>query len=166
MSGGDALLAIAEIAIAIAGFSGVVSAFTLHGTLARPDRSRFIWLFVTASVAALLAFVPIVLSQTGLTNDVLWRASSGIMVAAWLISMGLWLAAVLRRRRDPTRGPASFADGPLLVVPAASNLALQLINVWGGAWQPSPAAYTIGTLVWLYAAALAFLSMVLERPDS
>jgi len=159
----DALLTIAEIAITLAGFSAVVSAFTVDGALTRSDRGGFLWLFATAFVAALLAFVPIVLSQMGLANHVLWRASSGIMVLAWLLSMGLWFLGRLRDRRDPT-APSSFADGPLLVVPAVLNLILQMVNIWGGAWQPSPAVYTIGTLVWLYAASLVFMSIVLDRP--
>lgn len=163
MTGGGALLTIAELAISLAGFSAVISAFTIHGKLTPVDRSKFLWLFATAFVAALLSFVPVVLDEAGLADARLWRMSSLVMVLVWFVSMGIWLVDVVRDRRVGTA--ASFADGPLLVVPALANLLLQVLNIWGGFWQPSPAAYTIGTLVWLYAASLAFLSIVLERPD-
>lgn len=162
MAGGDALLTIAEIAISLAGFSAVVSAFTVHGTLAESDRGKFLWLVATAFVAALLAFVPFIVDEMGIVGPPLWRISSLVMVLVWLVSMGIWFAGLRRGRR--TGRPPSLADGPLLVVPAACNLILQVCNALGLAWTPTPAAYTIGTLVWLYAASLAFLSIVLERP--
>jgi len=162
MTGGDALLTIAQLAISLAGFSAVVSAFTVRGELTQADRSKFLWLIATALVAALLAFVPIILDEARMDGIQLWRVSSLIMVLAWFVSMGIWLVELLRDRRR--RSSPSFADGPLLVVPSVGNLILQLFNVSGMAWQPSPAAYIVGTLVWLYAASLAFLSIVLERP--
>jgi hypothetical protein len=51
-----------------------------------------------------------------------------------------------------------------LVVPSLFNLVLQLLNVSGVAWEPSAAPYLIGNLVWLYAASLVFVAIVLERP--
>ena len=55
MEGVDALPTIAEMAIGLAGFSAVVAAFTIRGELSQTDRSRFLLLFTTAFVAALLA---------------------------------------------------------------------------------------------------------------
>ena len=164
MASADALLTIAEMAIALAGFSAVVAAFTIHGELTPIDRSRFVWLFATAFVTGLLAFVPTILSETGLADVALWRASSGIMVFLWLIFTVPFAVGLLRDRRDPAFVPQVFSQRPYILVPSVLNLALQLINLWGSVWEPSAAIYLIGTLAWLSAAAIAFMSIVLERP--
>jgi len=162
MIGGNGLLTIAQIAISLAGFSAIVSAFTIRGELTATDRIKVLWLFTTAFVTVLLAFVPVLLDEAGIVGVQLWRVSSLVMVLVWLVSIGIWVVGLAHDRR--AGAVSSFADGPLLVIPAVANLILQVVNVTGIAWQPSPAAYTIGTLVWLYAASLAFLSIVLERP--
>jgi hypothetical protein len=160
MGGTETLLTIAELAIGLAGFSAVVAAFTIRGELSPTDRSRFIWLFTTAFVAALLAFVPSMLSEAGLADATLWRASSGIWIVAWLISTGIFAIGLLRR--DPSKWRPRWSA--LTLVPSVLNLALVVMNVWGVAWEPSGAVYIFSTLLWLCAAALVFMSIVLERP--
>ena len=91
MTGIDALLTIAEMAIALAGFSAVVAAFARQGALSPEDRSRFVWLFSTAFVAALLAFVPVLLIEANFEPPELWRCASGVMLLAWFASIGLLL---------------------------------------------------------------------------
>ena len=59
----DALFTIAEMAIGVAGFSAIVGAFTGSQALTVSDRRRFVWLFTNAFVAALLAFVPVLLAD-------------------------------------------------------------------------------------------------------
>ena len=54
----EALLTVAELAIAVAGFSVVISVFIARGQLTQIDRSRFIWLFTTAFVTALPRLPP------------------------------------------------------------------------------------------------------------
>jgi hypothetical protein len=164
MADAEALFTIAEMAIALAGFSAVVAAFTIHGKLTETDRSRFVWLFVTAFTAALLAFVPTILTGTGLTDAALWRASSGIMIVLWLILTVPFAVGLLRDRRDSSFVPQVFSQRPLILVPSVLNLALQLLNVWGAVWEPSAAIYIVGTLAWLSASAIVFMSIVLERP--
>ncbi len=164
MAGADALFTIAEMAIGLAGFSAVVAAFTTHGELTSTDRSRFVLLFTTAFVAALLAFVPTILNETGLADATLWRTSSGIMILVWLISTVPFAVGLLRDRRDPSFVPRVFSQRPHILVPSVLNLALQLMNLWGGAWEPSAAIYIVGNLAWLAAAAIVFVSIVLERP--
>lgn len=152
-----------SLAIGIAGFSAVVAAFTIRGELDPQDRARFVWLFSTAFAAALLCFVPVVLAEVGLAGASLWRASSGIMIAVWLLTMGIFASNRARERRDSPAAARYFGQGPFLLVPSILNLGLQIANVSGVVWEPSAAAYIIGALVWLYAAALVFISIVIER---
>ena len=164
MEGVDALLTIAEMAIGLAGFSAVVAAFTIRGELTQTDRSRFLLLFTTAFVAALLAFVPVVLKEAGLAGAALWRTSSGTMVVVWLGFTVPFIVGLLRDRRDPSHRPLVFSQKPHVLWPSFLNLMLQVMNLWGGIWEPSAAIYIVGTLMWLSAAALVFVSVVLERP--
>lgn len=165
MTSSDALLTIAEMAVGLAGFTAIVGTFARHGALSKLDRYRFIWLFISASVTALLAFVPIILSEGGLDGITLWRASSSIMIVIWLVQVGTWQTRFRRNRGDPEMGPSGLSQGPLLVIPSLVNLLIQIMNAGGVSWEPSAAVYIIGNLIWLYAAGLVFVSIVLERPE-
>jgi hypothetical protein len=164
MPGADALLTIAEMAIGLAGFSAVVGAFMQHGALSRSDRYRFFWLFTTAFVAAVLSFVPVIIVEAGYSGMHVWRTASGIMIGIWFIQMGAWFVGLRRTRDDPEMGPPGFSQGSLMVVPSIFNLGLQAANASGFFWEPSAAAYIVGALIWLYAASLVFVAIVIERP--
>ena len=89
MEASDELLTIAELAIGLAGFSGVVVAFTYRGELRATDRYRFIGLFTQALTVALLSFVPFGFHHADQVGAAIWRASSGLAVLFWLFSA--WL---------------------------------------------------------------------------
>ena len=92
MEASEVLLTIAEMAIGLAGFSGVVLAFTYQGRLRPSDRYRFIGLFTQALTVALLCFVPFGFHYASLVGVSIWRGSSSVMVLLTLISA--WLTAV------------------------------------------------------------------------
>jgi hypothetical protein len=58
MEASNELLVVAELAIGLAGFSGVVVAFRRNGGLRAPERFLFIALFTSSLSAGFLAFVP------------------------------------------------------------------------------------------------------------
>jgi hypothetical protein len=75
MEAADELLTISELAIALAGFSGVVAAFGHSNGIGRSQRFYFIALVIVALSTVILAFVPFLLH------------SGGVMV--WLILSGM-----------------------------------------------------------------------------
>lgn len=75
MDGQNELLTIAEIAIGIAGFTGVIAVFAERGRLSPADRLRFLGVFVTAFSALVLAFIPLALAHSGLRDQQLWQTS-------------------------------------------------------------------------------------------
>ena len=160
----NALLTVAELAVAVAGFSVVISVFITRGRLTQIDRSRFIWLFTTALITALLAFLPIILNQAGLSGEILWQSASSIMIAVWFMSFIPWVVLTLRKRRARLNAPIGYGEPFSLVIPASFNLGIQIANTGGWFWAPSSAYYLFGTLVWLYAAALVFVAIFLHRP--
>jgi hypothetical protein len=83
----DGLLTIAEIAVTIALFAGVVAAFLHRGELHAVDRIRFVDLFTVAFEAVILSFVPIALSHLGFEGNRLWVWSSAVMIGLWTLHM-------------------------------------------------------------------------------
>ena len=166
MGAEDALFTIAEMAVGVAGFSAIVAAFTGQGPLTVTDRRRVVWLFTCSFAAALLAFVPVLLREASLSGPDLWRYSSASMSLVWVVAAAAWVFGEVRQNRSGSAEATGFWQGPAALVPSFLNFLLQLSNTFGLFWEPSAAAYVGGTLVWLYAAVLPFMSIVLERPDA
>ena len=164
MDGRDELLTIAEIAVGLAGFSGVIAAFTRRGDLSAADRLRFVSLFVTAFAALVLAFVPIALAYGGFQAENLWRLSSLIMVFTSLTGIVFYPFGLRTVRKEIETH--SVLTPLFLLVPALINLVVQLVNAGAWIWQPNFVPYLIGMLIYLYAAGLVFVFIVLFRPPT
>jgi hypothetical protein len=162
MEAREELLTIAEIAVGLAGFSGVVAAFLQRGGLPPADRLRFVGIFVTAFIAVVLAFVPIALEHGGLRDGSLWRLSSGAMVFCGVVGLASYPASLRRIRAGLEL--TSWLPPMLLLAPSIANIVLQAANAGAWLWQPNFLPYLIGMLVWLYAAGILFVTTVLYRP--
>jgi hypothetical protein len=99
----QSLTGVAEVAIALAGFSGVVVVFRRSGDPWLPeDRFRLTMLILSSLATAAFAFLPLVLWEIAGTEHQVWRASS----ALWSI-YGIWLIGWTRsydarlRAEDP-----------------------------------------------------------------
>ena len=68
MEATNELLTIAELAIGLVGFSGVVVAFTRGDALRKADWFYFIALVSSAAITALLAFIPFLVHHAGLVG--------------------------------------------------------------------------------------------------
>ena len=163
MNATNELLAIAQIAIALAGFSAVVAAFFQGHGLNLADRIRFVGIFAIAFVTLLLAFLPIALQHAGLSGSRLWVGSSSTMVVVWCA--GMWDLG--RRWRTMTNLLPGESTVPILLifVPASANLAVQVCNVGGWLWEPNFVGYLFGLLCYLYTAGVGFVLVVLYRPQ-
>ncbi len=161
MEAREELLNIAEIAVGIAGFSGVIAAFLQRGGLHQVDRVRFINLFSTAFSTLLLAYVPIVLSHLVDDPEQVWSLSSGVMIVAWLVASTLSFLLVFPTVREHVYGPLPFA---LLVLPSVANLVVQVLNLGGWLWHPGFLAYLVGLFSYLYGSGLMFVYVILYRP--
>ena len=158
------LLAIAQIAIAIAGFSGVVAASLQRDGLHVIDRFRFVAIFSLAFSALVLAFVPIALVHLGFDSVRLWRVSSSVLVAAWFA--GALPGAYIIRQVISAVEVESHIPTALLLIPSILNLLVQIGNVGGWFWEPNFVAYLIGLFAYLFVAGLSFVYVVLFRPSS
>ena len=157
----EELLNIAEISIAIAGFSGLMAAFLQRGGLEKLDRVRFVNLFVTAFSTLVLAYVPIVVADLSVA---IWSYSSLAMIGIWLFSVGIGIVYVVPAIKDHGEA-AGMAPGALIWIPSFANVLVQFLNVTGWFWESGFLAYLFGLFVYLYAACLMFVFVVIYRPD-
>ena len=160
MQASDELLTIAELAIALAGFSGVVVAFAHQGKLTAIDRTRFTLLLSLAMGAAVVSFAPSLLHLLGLTGSALWRGSSVAFLAAAVLFLTL---VALNRNSHPLN---AGTPRPFLVLNIGLTMltyASQLSNALGWPWPPGPALLVFGLLMWLVSASMLFGLLVLGR---
>ncbi len=160
MQASDELLTIAELAIALAGFSGVVVAFAHQGRLTAIDRWRFAGLLTLSMGAALVAFVPSLLHFLGLAGSALWRGSS----VAFIVVAVLFLTLVAVGRSSQPLD----TDTPRLFLVINIGITIltyvsQLSNALGWPWSPGPALLVFGLLMWLVSASMVFGLLVLGR---
>ena len=85
MSHADTLYALAQIAVAFAGFAGLM-AFVREraaGPLTQVQRNRLIGMVRVALIATAFAILPIVVSAQGLLESTAWRASGALFAVAF-----------------------------------------------------------------------------------
>jgi hypothetical protein len=158
----EELLAVAELAIALAGFSGVVVAFARDGKLSPVDRWRFAGLLSVAMGAAAIAFVPSILHHLGVSAGALWRASSVVLLLVSAPYLLIFPPRVTRVAREHgAEAPRSFMVGTFGLV--ALNLGMQVSNAVGWPGSPGPGLLIAGLVVWLIVASLGFALLVLSR---
>jgi hypothetical protein len=157
--GAEVLLAVAQIAIGLAGFSGVVAAFSRSREFHVEDRVRFLMLICGTFAVILLAFVPLLLDLGGLDESQVWRWSSG----AWLLTMGSslpllsWGRSVIVRRGRPAPGWSVL----LVLLVTAGAAAAQAGNVIAWPYAPGPVPFILGLMAGLLGSGTIFVYLVL-----
>ena len=108
---------LAEIAIAFAGFAGIVGA--LAGTKLSPDHPSVwlpFWCIIEFSLATLFAaLLPIVHHELGAPSPLVWALSSGILAAFLLCHFVLVTPRFLRADRQGVRVRLPWLDAPILL---------------------------------------------------
>ncbi len=153
MEAEDTLLTLAEVAVALAGFSGVVTAFQTRGRpWSRFDSVR-LWNLLRFSLALLFfSLLPLAWLAAGESPWVVCSAVFGLTAAGQAI-----VSASFAIRRPPGTQPvvaASLAAGGL-----AAAIALSL-NTLGVLFERSFTGYLVGLLWLVVASAVFFVRLV------
>ena len=158
------LSTIAEIALALAGFSGIVVAFTREpGQLTDLESYRLTLLFGPSLGAVFLALLPWALSHSGLEGEEIWRLASGIM-AAYTVVLVCRLIGPTRRFLREAR---DIFDLRLLIPIALGHVVnggVQAANALGGFGIRSQAVFVWGLLWLVFHAAHQFSRILFKRP--
>ena len=153
---------IAEISIALAGFSGLAAAFRSRMFSEWTPRERLgLWQILNWSVFTLLfALVPSALLNLGIPQEATWRSISAVAFFA----ITAYSLALLIQSRRLTRGgePAKGWAYPINTVLGFSAAIGFLINVAGVA-RPGIGLYQLALQCTLFIAVLSFVNFLTAR---
>ena len=158
----DSLYNIAEVSIALAGFSGLVAVFRSERLGSWLPRERFLfWLLLAFTLGAVFfSLLPVALLGLHLSEKAVWGVSSSLL-SIYLVGMYVVaLAAHVRMNRGGyrTSRPAAwyiFPPGGLLAV------AVLALNAAGIGLSRDMGPYYVGLLFLLLAGSMAFVFLLI-----
>jgi len=161
VSSTDVLSLLAELATAIAGFSGIVAVFGRRssGRWTPAESARLVGLLWLSLTAALFSVLPLVLLLIPVSEPASWRVLSLLLAASLLRSTLNVLRIISRTRATPIdERESSLATSWLFIVGNSSAIMALLVNeiVWSAAWP-----YLAGILWALVQAAVLFARLVM-----
>jgi hypothetical protein len=161
VQGTDSLFVLAEIAIGLAGFTGVSAALYARDTWHPYDRYRTVALLFTSFGALGFALIPYGLQLLGVPNETLWRVCSGAIVAYVFV-----MAAVAFRTRptEPSSLPFYGEITAVFSVVGGLGTLVQALNALG-LFSASFGVYYLGLVVLLLVGGMQFAVIVLFRPS-
>ena len=160
MANADLMLTVAEVAVTFAGFAGLVTVIAqrLSGGDTFLAIGRLQSMLVLSLLVAAFSFVPQLVAGFGLSEEAVWRTSSGLYGLAWvgyLLLFYLRLGSALRAAGTKYRGVALYINA---VVHAISPLLL-FAGV-AGVWNSMTAqVYTIALFGMLYISGVVFVQV-------
>jgi len=151
------LTALAEVAIAIAGFSGIVVVLDRSDQpWSELDRARFTMLLQISLSCVFWSFFPILLHLAEVPPASIWFWSS----ASWLIYMLISLGSRIRQRPRSERlfdDPSVKAVLAFMFVGLAISVSVQVANV---GWLRAPWPYVLAVLQGLLVACTFFVRLL------
>jgi hypothetical protein len=160
------LTTIAQIAVGLAGFTGIAIAFTRRpGELTPLEGYRLAILFATSLGALFLALIPFGFGLVGVRDSTLWRISSALFVA---FEAGLLIYLVPRTLRFLGEAREIFNVRVLTGLAAGHVVAivLQAVNALGGFRGAESGVFLWGLIWLLFHTALQFARILFIRPST
>ena len=156
------LLGIGSVATAIAGFSGVVAAFSGRddGKWSPVERFRTTNMLILSLGACLLSFVPLSEELLRIPNRALWVVAS---LALSGFCAFYYVRTIILLRRPNLRRPGALVEWVRVVyfVCLALAIVLQVLNVAGVLVERGPGPFIAGLVLMLIPAGLMFVFLVL-----
>ena len=144
------------IAIAIAGFSGIVAVFGRRndGFMQAADQLRLSILLTASAVALLFSLAPFVVLDAGVSEIIFWRIGSAVQ-GVWIISIAMY-----RIRQAQVSGVSSVMPLKVMAFVMLIVVSSQVANVlfYGQSW-----IYVIGVAFQLVVAFISFAGLLLDR---
>lgn len=166
MIANELLVTLAQLALGLAGFTGIGVLFTHRpGELTPLEKYRLGLLFSSSFGAMFLALLPLWLHLVDLEASALWRIASAVMFGFAVGGVALFLRPTRRFLRE---APEIFNHWLLAAITAGHvfNGFLQLLNALGLFDAGSPAVYTSGLLWMLAHSSLQFARILFIRPPA
>jgi hypothetical protein len=161
----DALFAVSEFGVGLAGFSAVFVALVRRSDAWEAASAYRLELLVIQSLAAgLFALLPVTVRFLGVEGPAAWRLSSALLILLYLLgSLVGWRRSV----KLPEEARKAIEGGLQLYGYAQSAILvlLLLLNVVGFPFEPQIGPYFLGLVVLLLNSAVNFAQIVLTRPS-
>jgi hypothetical protein len=163
VSTSDALIALAQFSLTLAGFIGALVAFVGRGGRWHPADSFRARRALSASLGVgFMAMLPLALGLFGVAGDALWRISSALAACYGAFWLGCDAPRYWRERAElrgvvPRWGAVAVYASALGVIAALGGLALALI-------PPGPGVYFASQLHALLLPAAVFARVPFVRP--
>ena len=158
------LLALSQMALAVAGFSGITIAFTrTPGRLSELEKYRLRWLFGISFAAMFTPLIPVVLITARVAPAIGIRVASAVLAIVTIVLYAAQTPPTLRFLRET---PSIFRIPILAGIAAgnAMNVVLQCA-VAAGTWPHRAAGLFAGGVVWLLLhSAYQFSRILFMRP--
>lgn len=159
MAWDSALGSVIEVAIGIAGFSGIVAAVGRRraGPWNPVDRLLLRILLLSSGVAILFSFLPFTLIDL-IDADLVWRGLSAVL-ATWVLCI-----AIIRTRQGAELGVARQVGlrNPYVMTGA---MAVFMLLVANALWFGTSSLYVVGVLWQVAIAFIAFVYLLLSALD-
>jgi len=153
------LTALAEIAVAIAGFSGIVVALQgRRGAWSETDRERFSLLVQISLGSVFWSLIPIVFHLIDSSESFVWRLSSGL----WLVHISYIVPTRIRSLPSPSESELVRSYGAALAFMLSLltiSLVLQIANV---GWLKASWPYIMCLMLSLLNASFLFVRLLRE----
>jgi hypothetical protein len=160
----DVASTIAEVAVGLAGFSGLVLVLgQRRDHLTSLDKYRLILLLTPSLAALFLALAPLALLETGIAPTVLWRTASGVQA---LTCLGIVVGFAPWTRRAMREAPEVFHRSQLAIVAVGYllNGVVQGLHAAGVFGSQNSGVYLIGLVFLLLHAGHQFVRILMVRP--
>jgi hypothetical protein len=164
MEGAGTLELLAELAVGVLGFSGIVAALARRapGEWAPIDQRRFFSMVLIGALVVILALLPFPLHYAGLGTSSLWGWSSGLG-AVLVVSVAVGVvrtspgAGPLAMYRDPEVNNAALALG---IVATYGSPLLLFLNAAGVLFDRAFAPYLVAVLLNFSVALVTFVRLL------
>lgn len=164
LSASEVLTVVAEIAIALAGFAGVVVAFRQRGLDALPahEQLRLRYMLLVACISVLFALLPFVPHYLRLNSTATWTISSG------LLALGLVSLVLAVHVQAATPAGHRLSRTWIYIYQTGLGLAAiaLLLNAFGAFGEVLPGVYLVGLGCLLFYATSLFVRLVLSNSPS
>ena len=158
------LLTAAEVAIALAGFTGIVVVFgSRDGRWTVVDMVRMKAALGASFGSAFLAFLPSTIHLFGIEGALLWRISSGLALV-YIGGVIVWQLTQWKELTDSDWEVLNERGRLIMGVTVFGSVAASLANVLGAGTEPSLKLYFLGLILYMVTAAYLFVRILLVRP--
>ena len=153
----------AEVAVAFAGFIGIVLVLASREGRFPGRDSLQIRVIVAASVTPIFyAVTPLLLDHLHVATDVIWRASSGFAGLAGL-AITAFLIPQMRSVAPTERPPMTSVNSLTAWMLTICALLCHLLNVLAWPWPSSGGLYLLGVWLVLAVAGTNFVSLIFRK---